>query len=376
MNPFKEISKRLKINKIRETTEGNTYEYCPRCDANLTLQKGYRSNLPYWLCRGCGEMLINPVLDSDDDVVWVCDQCGTVLNIQDGFPNHGAEWACTECGFVNKIEKSEIYVSEDEFQAEKHNPYKGLTDEEALALAGYREIVYLENRPNIILVEQPETGRRYVKKLLNTYNRSIYDYLKDHPVAHMPRIQEIYESANCLIVIEEFVEGSTIAEILEETILPEDRAIEIGIEICRILNDLHNLSTPIIHRDIKPSNIMISQKGEVILLDVNVAKWYEPDKNADTRYMGTENYAAPEQAGYGLAASSPKSDVYALGVLLNVMTTGHLPKEERANGKLWDVIEHCISLDAKNRYEVAELQMALEELRGALHATETNNGTE
>ena len=155
MNLLNEISKRFKNNRKLEVPVGDLYEYCPRCDANLTLQKGYRSDLPYWICRGCGEMLINPALDSDD-VVWICDQCGAVLNIQEGFSDHGEEWACTECGFVNKIEKSEIYVSEDEFQAEKHNPYKGITDEEALALAGYREITYLENRPNIIFGERPE----------------------------------------------------------------------------------------------------------------------------------------------------------------------------------------------------------------------------
>ena len=41
------------------------YEYCSRCDANLTLQKGYDNSLPYWICKGYGEMLINPTIDSD-----------------------------------------------------------------------------------------------------------------------------------------------------------------------------------------------------------------------------------------------------------------------------------------------------------------------
>ena len=58
-------------------------EFCPRCDANLTLQRGYRNDLPYWECKGCGEMLINPNIDTETNVVWLCDECGAMLNCAD-----------------------------------------------------------------------------------------------------------------------------------------------------------------------------------------------------------------------------------------------------------------------------------------------------
>ena len=177
----------------------------------------------------------------------------------------------------------------------------------------------------------------------------------------MPRITRLYESDNCLIVIEEYIEGKTLAGMLEAGPLPEGEAIHITKSLCEILNDLHNLPTPIIHRDIKPSNIIVSPEKEVFLLDMNVAKWYDPDKTDDTRHMGTENYAAPEQAGYGLSASSTKSDIYAVGMMLNVMLTGGFPKEVRPGGHMWDIIERCINLDADNRYTAYEL---LQELKG------------
>ena len=366
------LFRKVKNSKKTEEPEGESYEFCPKCDANLTLQKGYRNDLPYWICRGCGEMLINPEVDADDDIAWICDQCGSMLNIQDGFSENTGEWTCTECGYVNKIDESELYASEDEFQAEQRSPYKGLSDEDVLALSVYQDIEHIDNRPDIILVKHRETGQKYIKKLLTTYNRSVYDYLKENPVAHMPVIHEIYEGDNCLIVIEECIEGKTIADILEEKAMSGDQAIGIGIDLCAILDVIHSLPTPIIHRDIKPSNIVITPKNEVYLLDMNVAKWYDPDKTDDTRYMGTRFYAAPEQVGYGLSASSAKSDVYALGVLLNVMTTRRFPKEERAEGELWNIIERCISLDADNRYNAAELKATLEELRGTIHAEETN----
>ena len=102
-------------NEPPEELEG-TYEYCPRCDANLTLQKGYDNTLPYWVCLGCGEMLINPEVDADDNISWICDQCGTMLNIQPGFKDNNGEWKCTECGHKNSISSDDIYDSEEDFR--------------------------------------------------------------------------------------------------------------------------------------------------------------------------------------------------------------------------------------------------------------------
>ena len=49
------------------------FEYCTNCDANLTMQKGYSNELPYWICKGCGEMLINPEIATDTGIIWRCD---------------------------------------------------------------------------------------------------------------------------------------------------------------------------------------------------------------------------------------------------------------------------------------------------------------
>lgn len=340
--------------------DNEIYEYCIRCNANLNLQKGYDFSLRYWVCRGCGQMLINP--EAESDIVWICDECGAVMNDQPGFNEEDGEWKCTECGFLNKIDPSELYASEEEFQAEKHSPYLGLSDEDVLKLAMYREEDYVDGREDILVVKERDTGARYIKKLLSTYDKSIYEYLKAHPIANMPKIIEIYESSNCLIVIEEFIIGQNLEHILEKGPLSEEQAIIVALYVCDILNELHNLPTPIIHRDVKPSNIIITIDSEVKLLDMNVAKWYDPEKADDTRYMGTQYYAAPEQVGYGLTASSAKADIYALGMLLNVMVTGCFPKEKRAAGALWNIIERCISLNAEDRYTAIELHDALLEI--------------
>ena len=333
-------------------------EYCPKCYADLTMQKGYRSSHAYWTCLGCGAMLINPKIESD--IVWICDKCGASLNIQPGFSEECGEWKCTECGHSNVIGPSELYETEDEYQMELKNPYRGLSDEDVLALSVYKEEAVYNGREDIIVVTHRETGEYYFKKLLKDYDKSIYLYLKEHPVRNMPKIVDIFESKVCLIVIEEIILGKTIAKLLENGPMSEKRAIFIAKNVCKVLKELHSLEIPIIHRDIKPSNILITDDDEVYVLDMNVAKWYDQEKSDDTRYMGTQYYAAPEQVGFGLAASSPKTDIYAVGMLLNVMLTGEFPKEKRAEGPIWDIINKCISLEADNRYTAGELIEALD----------------
>ena len=352
------------INKIKKNNKkkegGEQHEFCPRCDANLTFQKGYDNTLPYWICRGCGEMLINPELETGTDIIWLCDECEALLNVQDGFDESRDQWKCTNCGHVNDLSDSDVYESDDEYQAELGNPYKGLSDVEMLALSMYRDEAFLDEGKNIILVKHMETGKRYVKKLLTVYDKSIYLHLKDNPVRNMPRIIEIYEGKNCLIVIEEYIEGKTIADMLEDAVFSEKKAIKITMSVCEVLKELHQLEPPIIHRDIKPSNVILSSEDQVFLLDMNVAKWYDSDKIDDTRHMGTRYYAAPEQMGYGMKASSTKADVYAVGMMLNVMITGHFPKEEKAPGRIWDVIEKCICLEEDKRMSVDDLIDELE----------------
>ncbi|MCR4895186.1 MAG: serine/threonine protein kinase [Lachnospiraceae bacterium] len=335
---------------------------CPRCEANLTLQKGFETSLPYWICQGCHQMLINPNLEQESDIVWICDGCGGYLNLQEGFSESCGTWKCTECGFENEINAKMIFASEDERQATQRNPYLGLSVTDVQKVLTYVSMGEVGSSENVIRVRNCETGDIKIKKLLKTYDRSIFDYLLQHPVPGMPQVEELYESRNCLIVIEEYVEGCTLESLLACGPISYDRSIVIAKEICRILDALHNIETPIIHRDVKPANIIIRPDGSVCLLDMNVAKWYDPDDTDDTRHLGTRDYAAPEQAGFGLSGSTTKSDIYALGILLNVMLTGQLPKARRAEGPVWDIIERCIRLNAEERFTAGELAQALEKL--------------
>ena len=336
------------------------YEYCPRCDANLTLQKGYRRELPVWRCLGCGEVLFNPELETESNVGWFCDGCGELMNGQPGFSEEYDEWTCTKCGRVNKLTEDEIYASEDAYLSEAGDPFKGLSDEALLELSTYEEVGEIPDKENVFFVRRREDGGLFVMKFLTRYDLEIYKSVKEQPIAHVPKIISMHEGSNCLIVIEEYVNGRTLEECLEEGPLSEWEAIRVTKALCAILADMHGRNPAIIHRDVKPSNVIMTEEGEIWLLDLDAAKYHDPGQTDDTRYLGTQYYAAPEQVGYGFSASSPKTDIYAVGMLLNVMLTGKFPKEEKAGGKIWDVIERCISLEAEKRYDVKELIEALE----------------
>ena len=344
-----------------EEEKSMEYEYCPRCEANLTLQAGDDNKLPYWLCRGCGEMLINPEVYSEDDVVWLCDGCGEMLNIQEGFATHDKTFVCKRCGFLNVIDDAEVYDSDAEYRSVMSDRYKGLKDEDILELSSYSDEESIND--HVCIVRDRENGKLYVKKFLQLYDKSIYEHLMANPVAFMPKIVGVYESDNCLIIIEQYIEGRTLANILDERTLSEEEALHITYSVVKILDEIHKKSRPIVHRDIKPANVIVTPQDDVYLLDMNVAKWYDNGKSSDTTSLGTMHYAAPEQVGYGLSATSVKSDIYAVGVMLNVMLTGDFPKKKRAKGYVWDVIERCINLNPDGRYTAAELLEELEKLK-------------
>lgn len=92
----------------------------------------------------------------------------------------------------------------------------------------------------------------------------------------------------------------------------------------------------------------------------------------DTRLLGTLYFAAPEQFGYGFSASTIKADIYAVGILLNMMLTGKLPKEEKAVGEIWKIIEKCIRLNPEERYSDDELITVLDQELGERYEREIN----
>lgn len=225
----------------------------------------------------------------------------------------------------------------------------------------YLSIQTIGSDGKVSLVQSLINGSFYVKKVLDIYEKNVYRWLVDNPINGVPVIREIYEENNKLVVIEEYVSGSTLDVILEEKDrLDEADVRELIIEICKILKDITDL-IPMVHRDIKPSNIIVKDNGEVYIIDFNTAKITYESKSRDTVLLGTQGYAAPEQ--YGFSPSSVRTDIYALGVLMKEMLTGNIDLNENYESKLKPIIDKCTMMEPKQRYGSYEELIAVLEGR-------------
>jgi serine/threonine protein kinase len=145
-----------------------------------------------------------------------------------------------------------------------------------------------------------------------------------------PNIVQVYDSGlqdfNSFVVME-YVPGPTLKDRLRELNMRNER-IPLG-EVRRIFDALLAALTyahraGIVHRDLKPNNVILAADGRVVLTDFGLAKIVGSTiHTASMAVIGTPAYMAPEQAKGGLA--DPRSDIYALGVILFELLTGRLP---------------------------------------------------
>ena len=122
----------------------------------------------------------------------------------------------------------------------------------------------------------------------------------------------------------EFIAGRSLKARLDETPLPPDEVAAIGAKIAVALHDLHRQH--VIHLDLKPSNVIMRDDGEAVLIDFGLSRHDQlPDLIAEEfdGPIGTGPYIAPEQV-LG-ERGDPRSDLFALGVILYFLATGERP---------------------------------------------------
>ena len=244
-----------------------------------------------------------------------------------------------------------------------------MTLEEESRLSFYRELTVLDEKKNIVLVQDIRNSELCVKKTLDIYSRDIYEQLASVRIEGVPAVKECVADDGKLIVVEEYVQGRSLKQVLDEQgLLNEEQAYEIAVQLVDILVRLHQLEPAIVHRDIKPSNIIIEKNGHVNLIDFNAARHVNADKNEDTRMLGTVYFAAPEQFGFG--QSDERTDIYGLGATINYIMTGDKPGAGIAECRFSDILKKCLMVDAKDRYQSAA------ELRGVLDMLNYNAHTQ
>lgn len=183
----------------------------------------------------------------------------------------------------------------------------------------------------------------------------------NHPM--LPHIADIFEDENCIYIVEEYVAGMTLEAFLkQEKRVDEAQGLQWFRELCSVLQYLHGQPRPIIYRDMKPSNIMLQPDGTLKLIDFGIAREYKQSSHADTSYIGTREYAAPEQLG-GKEQTDARTDIYSLGVTMYHLLTGKAPYEPpygfvpvrklvpELSPRIETILNKCVQLEPEDRYQ-------------------------
>lgn len=223
--------------------------------------------------------------------------------------------------------------------------------------------LYESNEKQVLLVRDKLSQIFYVKKhIYKLHNRMIYNTLKENPHPHLVQVIGVMQKQDMMIVIEEFVNGISLEYRLSQGPCTQQECIKIFGELFSVLAHLHQLQPSIVHRDIKPGNIFLDGLGHVKLMDMEIARRVQANKQKDTCILGSSGYAAPEQ--YGFTQTDARSDIYAIGVLIKELYYGdiatNLPRTS-----LTSVIQRCMMMEPNERYQtIEELQQAYHKAAG------------
>lgn len=210
----------------------------------------------------------------------------------------------------------------------------------------------------------------------DAFNREVA-LLSDLAHPNLPRIHDNFTDPEHWYLVMDFIEGQTLETYLEgkgtNYTAPLGEVLTLGMQLCAVLDYLHTREPAIIFRDLKPANIMRTPANKLYLIDFGIARRFKPGKLKDTIPFGSPGYAAPEQ--YGKAQTTPRADIYSLGVLLHTLLTGDDPIDNpfhfaplRSYGltgiaSLERLIFRMVELDVNNRPETTrEVQDELQRI--------------
>ncbi|MCA9126091.1 MAG: serine/threonine protein kinase [Planctomycetales bacterium] len=181
-----------------------------------------------------------------------------------------------------------------------------------------------------------------------------------------PNIVSVYEFGrvdDIYYFLMEYVEGTTLREVVRTGQLTPRQALAIVPNLCDALQYAHDKA--VVHRDIKPENILLAVDGTVKIADFGLSRILGDEDHQDVltathQVMGTPRYMAPEQLE-GARGVDHRADIYSLGVVFYEMLTGELPigrfaapsKKVNIDVRLDEVVLRSLEKEPQRRYQRA-----------------------
>lgn len=263
--------------------------------------------------------------------------------------------------------------------------------EGTLFLKTYRIIRHLGSggMSSVYLSENLKDGKHYVIKSIIFSSSTEIDehnakklfykeagFLKKFSHPGLPKFHMLFNEKGIDYLVMDYIEGENLAEIIKrakEKPLETELAVKWTIELASILNYLHtSFSRPVVYKDLKPANIIISKENSAKLIDFGIARYYDPAKKTDTFRLCSPGYMAPEHFS-GRGQTSPRTDIYCLGIILYEMLTNYDPSvtpfryppasslNPSINKELENIVNRAIKIKPAERYTTAkEFQKKLE----------------
>jgi len=156
------------------------------------------------------------------------------------------------------------------------------------------------------------------------------------------------------------IKGESLRSLVESKgPLSEDRIVPLAVQLCNILEHLHQQTPPVIHRDFTPENIIVGVDGIARLIDFNVAQ--QRESTSTRTVVGKHAYIPPEQFR---GKATTQSDIYALGGTLHFMSTGEDPEpitpshpkqlKPEISQRLDAIVARATQISTADRYPTAQ----------------------
>lgn len=172
-------------------------------------------------------------------------------------------------------------------------------------------------------------GKNYLERFLSEANLASKI---NHP--HLVSIHDFGQTPNgVLYIVMEYLDGLSLADVLQQTQLNLHQALTIAIQLCQALSAAHQ--SKVVHRDLKPENIFLLQMPDndifIKVLDFGIAKNLDTQERITQtgQVFGTPEYMSPEQCR-GSSKIDQRSDLYALGCILYELIGGHPPFQDES----------------------------------------------